>query len=70
MKAVKLDVDLDKTLKELGQYGRYQKQNYFLILVVIIFSAVNNSQYVFCASQVKARCLLEHLKVLASLDMV
>lgn len=48
-------IDFDKILYELGEYGRYQKQNYFLILFVMIFSAVNNSQYVFMAAITKAR---------------
>ncbi|OWR49903.1 hypothetical protein KGM_209141 [Danaus plexippus plexippus] len=46
-------IDLDNILKEL-KYGRHQKQNYCLILIVVIFSAVYNSQYIFAAKDVNA----------------
>ncbi|XP_039754704.1 organic cation transporter protein-like isoform X1 [Pararge aegeria] len=52
----KCDVNLDSVLVEIGEYGRYQIQNYVLILVAIITSALYNSQYIFTAADVKARC--------------
>lgn len=49
-------VDLDAILLELGQFGRYQIRNYCFILVVILMSAVYNSQYIFAAGEVPYRC--------------
>ncbi|CAH1636283.1 unnamed protein product [Spodoptera littoralis] len=49
-------VDLDAILLELGQFGRYQIRNYCFILVVILMSAVYNSQYIFAAGEVSYRC--------------
>ncbi|KAG6440867.1 hypothetical protein O3G_MSEX001477 [Manduca sexta] len=49
-------VDLDAILSELGQFGRYQIQNYCLILLPIMFSAVYNSQYIFAAGEIAYRC--------------
>ncbi|CAH2252309.1 jg1997 [Pararge aegeria aegeria] len=54
----KCDVNLDSVLVEIGEYGRYQIQNYVLILVAIITSALYNSQYIFTAADVKASNVL------------
>ncbi|KAH9633803.1 hypothetical protein HF086_005437 [Spodoptera exigua] len=48
-------VDLDAILLELGQFGRYQIRNYCFILLVILMSAVYNSQYIFAAGEVSYR---------------
>ncbi|KAJ8723073.1 hypothetical protein PYW08_002985 [Mythimna loreyi] len=49
-------VDLDAILLELGQFGRYQIRNYCFIMVVILMSAVYNSQYIFAAADIPYRC--------------
>ncbi|CAH2047651.1 unnamed protein product, partial [Iphiclides podalirius] len=52
----KQDVDLDSILAELGQLGRYQIRIFCFILLPILFSAVQNSQYIFAAANVPYRC--------------
>ncbi|XP_028161571.1 organic cation transporter protein-like isoform X2 [Ostrinia furnacalis] len=56
MTKTKDSVDLDSILAELGQFGRYQIQNYCFILLPIMFSAVYNGQYIFAAANMDYRC--------------
>ncbi|XP_049703483.2 organic cation transporter protein [Helicoverpa armigera] len=53
-----ITIDLDAILLELGQFGRYQIRNYCYILVVILMSAVYNTQYIFAAGDVPYRCMV------------
>ncbi|CAK1555071.1 unnamed protein product [Leptosia nina] len=43
------DVELDKILREIGQFGRYQFHVYRFVLPVIIFNAFFKTQYIFNA---------------------
>ncbi|CAK1555072.1 unnamed protein product [Leptosia nina] len=54
--AEKKVLNLDSVLQELGQFGRYQIQNYAFILIPIALGAIYNSQYIFAAASVPYRC--------------
>lgn len=40
-------MDFDRVLSELGEFGRYQKTNYLLICLPVIFAAANAMSYIF-----------------------
>lgn len=42
-------MDFDLVLAEIGEFGRYQKTNYLLICLPVIFAAANSLSYVFTA---------------------
>ncbi|CAF4852463.1 unnamed protein product [Pieris macdunnoughi] len=46
------DVELDKILLEIGQFGRYQCHVYGWVVPVIIFNAMFKSQYIFNAAKI------------------
>ncbi|XP_047517099.1 organic cation transporter protein-like isoform X1 [Pieris napi] len=50
------DVELDKILLEIGQFGRYQCHVYGWVVPVIIFNAMFKSQYIFNAAKIDYRC--------------
>ena len=42
-------MDFDQILEEIGEFGRYQKTNYLLICLPVMFAAANSLSYVFTA---------------------
>lgn len=42
-------MDFDKVLEEIGEFGRFQKINYLLICLPVIFGAAHNLSYLFTA---------------------
>lgn len=42
-------MDFDQVLEEIGEFGRYQKTNYLLICLPVMFAAANSLSYVFTA---------------------
>jgi OCT family organic cation transporter-like MFS transporter 4/5 len=42
-------MDFDEVLEEIGEFGKYQIINYFLICLPVVFSAANSLTYVFTA---------------------
>ncbi|XP_055372540.1 solute carrier family 22 member 4 [Condylostylus longicornis] len=51
-------MDFDKILDEIGEFGRYQKTNYFLICLPVMFAAANSLSYVFTAGNINYRCFI------------
>lgn len=50
------NMDFDQILEEIGEFGRYQKTNYFLICLPVMFAAANSLSYVFTAGAPSYRC--------------
>ncbi|CAD7011334.1 unnamed protein product [Ceratitis capitata] len=51
-------MDFDQILEEIGEFGRYQKTNYLLICLPVMFAAANSLSYVFTAGSPAYRCLI------------
>ncbi|XP_037953373.1 organic cation transporter protein isoform X2 [Teleopsis dalmanni] len=51
-------MDFDQILEEIGEFGRYQKTNYLLICLPVMFAAANSLSYVFTAGPPTYRCLI------------
>ncbi|XP_075169516.1 organic cation transporter protein isoform X2 [Haematobia irritans] len=51
-------MDFDQVLEEIGEFGRYQKTNYLLICLPVMFAAANSLSYVFTAGAPSYRCLI------------
>ncbi|XP_018796953.1 PREDICTED: organic cation transporter protein isoform X1 [Bactrocera latifrons] len=52
-------MDFDQILEEIGEFGRYQKTNYLLICLPVMFAAANSLSYVFTAgTPAYRRCLI------------
>ncbi|KNC32287.1 Organic cation transporter protein [Lucilia cuprina] len=51
-------MDFDQVLEEIGEFGRYQKTNYLLICLPVMFAAANSLSYVFTAGSPAYRCLI------------
>ncbi|XP_059224881.1 organic cation transporter protein [Stomoxys calcitrans] len=51
-------MDFDQVLEEIGEFGRYQKTNYLLICLPVMFAAANSLSYVFTAGTPAYRCLV------------
>ena len=51
-------MDFDQILVEIGEFGRYQKRNYLLICLPVMFAAANSLSYVFTAGIPAYRCLI------------
>ncbi|XP_018796962.1 PREDICTED: organic cation transporter protein isoform X2 [Bactrocera latifrons] len=51
-------MDFDQILEEIGEFGRYQKTNYLLICLPVMFAAANSLSYVFTAGTPAYRCLI------------
>lgn len=49
------DFNFDVILKELGEFGKYQKINYVLMCIPIALSAMYGLSYVFTASDLEYR---------------
>ena len=57
-RAEKIRVHFDDVLKELGQFGPYQRKIYFLLFLPTIFSAMHKLSWVFLGAKVSHRCRL------------
>ena len=51
-------VAFDDLLVDLGEFGRYQKQAYFLLFIPTIFSAMQKQSWVFLGAKAPHRCRL------------
>ena len=51
-------VHFDDVLKELGEFGPYQRKIYFLLFLPTIFSAMHKLAWVFLGAKVGHRCRL------------
>ncbi|KAJ8716896.1 hypothetical protein PYW07_003523 [Mythimna separata] len=52
-------VELDTLLvEEIGQFGRYQLRTFFLAMVLVVFIAWSNLEYVFTTARISARCVI------------
>ncbi|XP_063241777.1 organic cation transporter protein [Bacillus rossius redtenbacheri] len=49
-------MDFDEVLDEIGEFGRFQIINYFLICLPVMFGAANSLSYVFTAGVPDYRC--------------
>ncbi|XP_060656408.1 organic cation transporter protein [Drosophila nasuta] len=56
-------MDFDEILKEIGEFGRYQRVNYLLICLPVLFAAANSLSYVFTAGIPKYRCHIDECEV-------
>ncbi|XP_023159895.2 organic cation transporter protein [Drosophila hydei] len=52
-------MDFDEILSQIGEFGRYQRVNYLLICLPVLFAAANSLSYVFTAGTPKYRCHIE-----------
>ena len=55
---VNLKMNFDELLRNLGEFGKYQRKIYFLLFIPTIFSAMQNLAWVFLGATVHHRCLL------------
>ncbi|XP_017077108.1 organic cation transporter protein isoform X2 [Drosophila eugracilis] len=49
-------LDFDDILTEIGEFGRFQRRNYLLICLPVLFAAANSLSYVFTAGSPTYRC--------------
>ncbi|SPP75659.1 organic cation transporter protein [Drosophila guanche] len=49
-------LDFDEILTQIGEFGRYQRRNYLLICLPVLFAAANSLSYVFTAGTPTYRC--------------
>ncbi|EDX06893.1 GD25780 [Drosophila simulans] len=49
-------LDFDDILVEIGEFGRFQRRNYLLICLPVLFAAANSLSYVFTAGSPTYRC--------------
>lgn len=43
-------MDFDLILEEIGEFGKFQVINYFLVCLPVFFAAANSLSYVFTAA--------------------
>ena len=55
----KTQVHFDDVLKELGEFGPYQRKIYFILFLPTIFCAMHKLAWVFMGAKVNHRCRLE-----------
>ena len=55
----KTRVHFDDVLKELGEFGPYQRKIYFILFLPTIFCAMHKLAWVFMGAKVNHRCRLE-----------
>ena len=55
----KTRVHFDDVLKELGEFGPYQRKIYFILFLPTIFCAMHKLAWVFMGAKVSHRCRLE-----------
>ncbi|KAH8271495.1 hypothetical protein KR018_000953, partial [Drosophila ironensis] len=51
-------LDFDDILTQIGEFGRFQRRNYLLICLPVLFAAANSLSYVFTAGAPTYRCLV------------
>ncbi|KAH8353962.1 hypothetical protein KR067_006190 [Drosophila pandora] len=51
-------LDFDEILTQIGEFGRFQRRNYLLICLPVLFAAANSLSYVFTAGAPTYRCLV------------
>ncbi|KAH8372838.1 hypothetical protein KR009_006112, partial [Drosophila setifemur] len=51
-------LDFDDILNQIGEFGRYQRRNYLLICLPVLFAAANSLSYVFTAGAPSYRCFV------------
>ncbi|XP_017147449.1 organic cation transporter protein [Drosophila miranda] len=51
-------LDFDEILTQIGEFGRYQRRNYLLICLPVLFAAANSLSYVFTAGKPTYRCYI------------
>ncbi|XP_017092468.2 organic cation transporter protein [Drosophila bipectinata] len=51
-------LDFDDILTEIGEFGRFQRRNYLLICLPVLFAAANSLSYVFTAGAPTYRCIV------------
>ncbi|XP_037914472.1 organic cation transporter protein isoform X1 [Hermetia illucens] len=51
-------MDFDLVLEEIGEFGQYQRINYFLICLPVLFASANSLSYVFTAGIPNYRCFI------------
>ncbi|EDW79680.1 uncharacterized protein Dwil_GK17890 [Drosophila willistoni] len=51
-------MDFDEILTQIGEFGRYQRRNYLLICLPVLFAAANSLSYVFTAGIPTYRCYI------------
>ncbi|BFG03427.1 organic cation transporter protein [Drosophila madeirensis] len=51
-------LDFDEILTQIGEFGRYQRRNYLLICLPVLFAAANSLSYVFTAGTPTYRCYI------------
>lgn len=63
-------MDFDQILQQIGEFGRFQKRNYLLICLPVLFAAANSLSYVFTAGIPQYRCFVPECEeyIGASLD--
>lgn len=49
-------LDFDDILDQIGEFGRFQRRNYLLICLPVLFAAANSLSYVFTAGSPTYRC--------------
>lgn len=54
-------MDFDAVLLEIGEFGRYQKTNYMLLCLPVLFAAGNSLSYVFTAGIPNYRYVSKHI---------
>ncbi|KAH8418564.1 hypothetical protein KR222_002216, partial [Zaprionus bogoriensis] len=59
MAAQEAAMDFDEILSQIGEFGRYQRVNYLLICLPVLFAAANSLSYVFTAGIPKYRCRID-----------
>jgi hypothetical protein len=55
----KSSIHFDDILKEVGEFGPYQRKIYFLLFIPTIFSAMHKLSWVFLGAKVGHRCRLD-----------
>lgn len=62
-------MDFDQILEEIGEFGRYQKTNYLLICLPVMFAAANSLSYVFTTGTPAYRwAVMKNLPIYAKLS--
>ncbi|XP_070506358.1 organic cation transporter protein-like [Chironomus tepperi] len=51
-------MDVEVIIQEIGEFGRFQLQNYILVCLPVFYAAANSLTYVFTSRSTKYRCLV------------
>lgn len=49
------EIDLDKALGEIGEFGKYQRNNFLLLFIPILLVTSYKLSFIFTASQLEYR---------------